>query len=90
MPVFLGGRKAKELYFGGRKIKEAWINGNKVYSSEPPRWAEGTHYSVGDVVSHRYWGETHYYRCLYGHTASKENDEPGWGSFWGVYWEEIT
>jgi len=32
VPVFLGGRKAKELYFGGQKTKEAWLNGKKVYS----------------------------------------------------------
>lgn len=32
MPVYLNGKKSKELWFQGRKIKEAWLNGQKVFS----------------------------------------------------------
>ena len=52
MPIYMGGRKIKDLYYGGRKIKEAWYNGKKVYTSFviPPAWYEGDDYHPGDVV----------------------------------------
>lgn len=34
MPIYMDGKKIKELHYAGRKIKEAWYNGKKVYSSK--------------------------------------------------------
>lgn len=34
MPVYMNGKKIKEIWYGGRKIKEAWYQGKKVYSSK--------------------------------------------------------
>lgn len=40
MPIYIKGRKAKEVWFRGRKVKEAWFRGKKVYSAaRPPRQA---------------------------------------------------
>lgn len=52
MPIYMGGRKVKDLYYGGRKIKEAWYNGKKVYTSFtlPPSWHGRDRYKPGDVV----------------------------------------
>lgn len=52
MPIYMNGKKIKELHYGGRKIKEAWYEGKKVYTSFviPPQWHEGGNYQPGDVV----------------------------------------
>lgn len=31
MPIYINGRKAKEVWFRGQKIKEVWFRGQKVY-----------------------------------------------------------
>lgn len=31
MPIYIKGRKAKEVWFRGQKIKEVWFRGQKVY-----------------------------------------------------------
>ena len=54
MPVYMNGKKVKDLYYGGRKIKEAWYQGKKVYSSFtlPPQWeaSKAAQYQPGDEV----------------------------------------
>lgn len=89
MPIYVNGKKIKDLHYAGKKIKEAWYEGKKVYSSGPPAWTEGAVYSPGDTV---YTGvnSKRYFRCIYDHTAVMDENRPGQGSFWGVYWEEIT
>lgn len=40
MPIYIKGRKAKEVWFRGQKVKEVWFRGQKVYSgTRPPRQA---------------------------------------------------
>lgn len=90
MPVYLNGKKIKDLHYAGRKIKEAWYNGKKVYSSGPPVWTEGAAYDVGDTVLYNWGDYKRYFRCKYGHTAVAGGNEPVRASLWGVYWEEIT
>jgi len=52
MPIYMNGKKIKDLHYAGRKIKEAWYNGRKVYSSFtiPPSWYYTDSYKPGDVV----------------------------------------
>lgn len=90
MPVYLNGKKIKDLHYAGRKIKEAWYNGKKVYSSGPPQWAAGTQYNQGDTVLVMWGSSKRYFRCKHPHTAAVGENEPLKTSLWGVYWEEIT
>lgn len=40
MPIYIKGRKAKEVWFRGQKVKEVWFRGQKVYGgTRPPRQA---------------------------------------------------
>ena len=54
MPVYMNGKKIKDLHYAGRKIKEAWYEGKKVYTSFtiPPQWekAKNAQYQAGDEV----------------------------------------
>ena len=93
MPVFLGGRKAKGLYFGGRKIKEAWLNGKKVFSVGGRifgHWSKNFSYVVGDRVAH----QGIMYECIKAHTSDSsdyygETNQPGNGWDQYTYWKQI-
>lgn len=54
MPIYMNGKKIKDLHYAGKKIKEAWYNGKKVYSSFtlPPQWnrRKNGEYQAGDEV----------------------------------------
>lgn len=85
MPVFLGGRKAKELYFGGRKIKEAWLNGKKVFSAGGIRaWSRNGSYDLWEKVHHQGF----VYECQKAHKASSST-EPGNGWDSWSYWKQL-
>lgn len=90
MPVYMNGKKVKDLHYAGKKIKEAWFNGKKVYSSGPPQWVVGAEYKEGDTVLYMWGDNKRYFRCKHPHTAVAEENEPVKATLWGVYWEEIT
>lgn len=54
MPIYMNGKKIKDLHYQGRKIKEAWWEGKKVYTSFslPPQWnrTKAVEYKAGDEV----------------------------------------
>lgn len=85
MPIYIGGRKAKQLWWNGQKIKEAWYNGAKIFTAGPPAWTTGTRYSEGDQVSVTISGRTRVFRCTRLHWSDSSN-KPGSGSYAGAYW----
>lgn len=85
MPVFLGGRKAKELYFGGQKTKEAWLNGKKVFSSGPQEWQNGVLYRRGDLVTADK-GRT--FRCIQDHWSDLDT-RPWTGIAESGFWQLV-
>lgn len=87
MPVYMNGKKIKDLHYVGKKLKEAWFEGKKVYSSAPPQWAVGMQYNQGDTVT---WGNGRQFRCLFDHTSGEKDTQPIWGNMWNIFWEEIT
>lgn len=82
MPIYMNGKKIKDLHYGGRKIKEAWYNGRKVYTSFviPPPWRYGTSSYEGDLVydidRQRAPGYIFIYRCKVGGFATSQQPPP--------------
>lgn len=65
MPIYMNGKKIKDLHYAGKKIKEAWYNGRKVYTSfNVPLFVSGATYNKGDMVYVDLGGSTVYvFRC---------------------------
>lgn len=85
MPIYMNGKKIKDLHYQGKKIKEAWYEGKKVYSSGPQAWQNGVIYRKGDVVTADQ-GRT--FRCIQDHRSDPDT-RPWTGIAESGYWQLV-
>lgn len=85
MPVYMNGKKIKDLHYAGRKIKEAWFEGKKVFSSGPQEWKNGVLYRTGDMVTADQ-GRT--FRCIQDHRSDLDT-RPWTGIAEAGFWQLV-
>lgn len=85
MPIYMNGKKIKDLHYQGQKIKEAWYEGKKVYSSGLQAWQNGVIYRRGDVVTADQ-GRT--FRCIQDHRSDPDT-RPWTGIAESGYWQLV-
>lgn len=91
MPIYMNGKKIKDLHYQGKKIKEAWYEGKKVYSSGPQAWQNGVLYRKGDLVTNRPRLSTTIYtfQCIKDHTSDRDT-EPYNGIAESGFWKLVN
>lgn len=86
MPVYIGGKKVKELHYNGKKVKEAWYGGSKVFSSGPQEWKNGVVYRRGDLVTA---DRGRMFRCIQDHRSDPDT-RPWTGIAESGFWQLVS